>query len=122
MSSSLRQREPLSQVMKGPKDPVGQTMRESSVRNSGENSWVSACARKITSEYGEDGVIAQIMEVIGDGTKWCVEFGAGDGKTGSNIWNLLANEGWSGLLIEASDKLFSRLCQEFKDNCVWRCR
>ncbi|WP_306533879.1 hypothetical protein [Geobacter sp.] len=81
-----------------------------------ENSYLTKYTKRITSEYGEDGVIEKILEIIGEGDKWCVEFGAGDGKSGSNSWNLITNRGWSGVLIEASDNLYNKLCYEYKDN------
>lgn len=69
--------------------------------------------RDITSEHGEDGIIAQIFKIIGVESRWCVELGALNGKHGSNVWQLLRNEGWSGVLIEADKTYFEKLQQEF---------
>lgn len=69
--------------------------------------------RNVTSQRGEDGVIDKIMEIIGTTNRYCVEFGAWDGKHYSNTWNLLKNKGWGGLLIEASPDTFLQLQAEY---------
>src|SRR3989344_107574 len=74
-----------------------------------------ASNRNITSEHGEDGVIEKIFEVIGEGDRWCVELGALNGTHGSNVWQLVKNEGWSGVLIEADRTYFEKLQNEFSD-------
>jgi hypothetical protein len=63
----------------------------------------------ITSQNGEDGVIEEIFYRIGAKNRWCVDVGASDGKFESNTWNLIANEGWSGLLIEPAWERFEQL-------------
>ncbi len=55
----------------------------------------------ITSQWGEDGIITEIFKRISPKEKFCIEFGAWDGKHLSNIWNLWHEQGWSALLIEA---------------------
>lgn len=72
-----------------------------------------AFSRDTTSEHGEDGVIARILELIGEGSKWCVELGALNGVHGSNVWELMKKRGWSGVLIEADPTYFEKLQQEF---------
>jgi hypothetical protein len=69
--------------------------------------------QKVTSQRGEDGVIAKIFEIAGADNQYCVEFGAWDGKLYSNTWNLLKNNGWSGLQIEASPEKFKELEAEY---------
>ncbi|MEW6161217.1 MAG: FkbM family methyltransferase, partial [Verrucomicrobiota bacterium] len=59
-----------------------------------------ASLRTVTSQWGEDGVIEEIFRRIEPANRYCVEFGAWDGKYLSNTWNLWHNEGWSALLIE----------------------
>jgi hypothetical protein len=59
---------------------------------------------KIHSQSGEDGVLRHIYEVIGVTNRYYVEFGAWDGCHLSNTANLRINEGWSGLLMEGSDR------------------
>src|SRR3989338_5241795 len=67
----------------------------------------------ITSEHGEDGVLEKIFGIIGDGGKWCVELGALNGKHGSNVWHLIKDRGWAGVLIEADKTYFEKLQQEY---------
>lgn len=57
--------------------------------------------KKITSQWGEDGVIEEIFRRIGVKDKFCVEIGAWNGKYLSNTWHLWHNEGWHALLIES---------------------
>jgi FkbM family methyltransferase len=72
--------------------------------------------KDVTSQCGEDGIIPQIFEIIGYGSKWCVEFGAWDGKHFSNTYNLIANGDWSGVLIEGSEKKFPDLVETYAGN------
>lgn len=65
-----------------------------------ESTYLDVVRRNVTSQAGEDGLIQRIFSMMGVTNKWCVEFGAWDGKHFSNSWNLLANKGWSGVLIE----------------------
>lgn len=80
--------------------------------------------RNVTSEHGEDGVIERIFSVIGDGSRlpaapgaaqalWCVELGALNGVHGSNVWHLIKEKGWSGVLIEADRTYFEKLEREY---------
>ncbi len=69
----------------------------------------------ITSRQGEDGIIAEIFRRIGTKNKWCVEFGALNGVHDSNVWTLIKNEGWSGVLIEADRTYFETLVENYKD-------
>lgn len=69
--------------------------------------------KDITSEHGEDGVIQRIFEIIGEGSKWCVDLGALNGVHGSNVWQLIKERGWSGVLIEADPTYFERLQKEY---------
>lgn len=59
-------------------------------------------ASNVTSQFGEDGIIQRIFEIIPPSHKYCVEFGAWDGKYFSNCYNLIVNKGWSGAFIEAN--------------------
>jgi len=59
--------------------------------------------------------LEEIFSLI-EGNRWCVEFGAYDGKHLSNTYNLLANKSWSGVPIEASPKRFKKLLETYGGN------
>lgn len=59
-------------------------------------------AGDVYSQFGEDGIIAHIFNVIGKGRGYCVEFGANDGVSCSNTANLWRRNQWSATLIEAN--------------------
>jgi hypothetical protein len=64
----------------------------------------------VESQSGEDGIIAYIFSVLPSADKrYCVEFGAWDGKYLSNCFNLVRNLAWNGLFIEANDKKYEQL-------------
>lgn len=79
------------------------------------NADLSKFGRNITSEHGEDGILERIFDIIGESSKWCVELGALNGKHGSNVWHLIKEREWSGVLIEADRTYFEKLQQEYKD-------
>jgi hypothetical protein len=62
--------------------------------------WLRNRNKSVTSQNGEDGVLEAIFETIGATNKWCCEFGAWDGKTYSDCYNLIHNHGWHGVLLE----------------------
>ncbi len=72
-------------------------------------------ARNVTSQNGEDGIIARIFEILPPANRWCVEFGAHDGRHASNTWDLIRNQGWTGVLIEADRARFELLNETFRD-------
>ena len=61
---------------------------------------------KVYSQNGEDGILLYIFSTIGVNSRTFVDFGAENGRE-CNTANLSLNWGWSGLLIEASTKLFA---------------
>lgn len=63
----------------------------------------------VTSQTGEDGIIEKIFSIIEPKNKFCCEFGAWDGKYLSNTYNLVANQNWRGLFIEANENKFKDL-------------
>ena len=77
---------------------------------------LSQYSGNITSQFGEDGIIDHIIKVIEPSSKYCVKFGAWDGKLYSNCCNLLMNHGWRGLMIEANSEKFSALAETFSGN------
>ncbi len=80
------------------------------------NRWLLDHAADVTSQNGEDGIIAKILEVLGEPRGWCVEFGAWDGRYLSNTYNLIANKGFSAVMIEGSAVRCRDLQATFKDN------
>lgn len=68
-----------------------------------------AYRRDVTSQGGEDGVIERLFTVIPPIHRFCVEFGAWDGKLYSNTWSLLNMRDWSGVLIEGVEQRFRAL-------------
>ena len=55
--------------------------------------------KSLYSQNGEDGVIAKIFQLIAPSSRFCVDFGAYDGVTGSNS-HLLRAQGWESLLMD----------------------
>lgn len=73
-----------------------------------EHAWLDAMAFNDYSQYGEDGVLEAIFNVIRPSNKWCLEVGATDGIFFSNTRRLL-EQGWSAILIEADRIAHARL-------------
>src|ERR1700687_312128 len=67
--------------------------------------------RNAYSQYGEDGIIDWGLSQTEPRHRICVEFGAWDGRTLSNTFNLVANHGWRAVYIEADARKF-RVLQE----------
>jgi hypothetical protein len=62
----------------------------------------------IYSQWGEDGIIQKITQLINLENKLCIEFGAWDGIKYSNVCNLWMND-WKAYLIESDPDKFSIL-------------
>ena len=75
---------------------------------------LSEYAFNVYSQFGEDGIIQKVFDVMGISTKVCVELGAWDGLHFSNSANLWRN-GWKGILIEGDKGRFAALVQNVKD-------
>jgi len=71
--------------------------------------------KNIKSQFGEDGVIAEIFKRIGVSNKFCVEFGAWDGVHLSNVWNLWHNSNWNALLVEGDSQKYKELITSIQD-------
>lgn len=80
------------------------------------STWLLEYRSDVTSSAGEDGIIAKIFEVIGEESRWCVELGALNGTHDSNVWNLIRNKQWSGVLIEADRTYFEKLKAEYAND------
>lgn len=83
--------------------------------------WLAQYKRDVTSQTGEDGILEKIFEILKIKKGWCVEFGAWDGKLYSNTYNLIANHGWSAVLIEGDKKRFAELKQTYASNINVHC-
>jgi hypothetical protein len=81
----------------------------------GEEIDLSKFERTVFSQYGEDGVVEKIFEVIEPTHKYAVEFGASDGIEHNNMRRLVVEEGWGGLQIEGDKKLAQRNAYNYKD-------
>jgi hypothetical protein len=86
------------------------------VKVGNSNQWLNEFSKNINSQFGEDGIIEKILEIIEDNNKWCVEFGAHDGKYCSNVFNLIQNKGYSAVLIEPNTGHFNSLVATHKSN------
>jgi hypothetical protein len=65
--------------------------------------------RNLYSQNGEDGVVAELLKRLGITKGWFCEFGAWDGRYGSNCYALLRRKEWSGVMIEGVPERFSLL-------------
>jgi hypothetical protein len=92
--------------------PIAETTNPAAT--SRNDAWLIQHRRNVHSQCGEDGVLEKIFEVLGEGDKWCVEFGAWDGKHFSNTRQLIAERGWSGVLIEGDEARYQDLAREAK--------
>ncbi len=63
--------------------------------------------RKVFSQSGEDGIIAEIFRRIGTTTRTFVEFAAGDGLENNTVY--LLHSGWKGAWIEAHDAYVNQI-------------
>ncbi len=82
-----------------------------------ENQYLLNYRYNVASQFGEDGIIEKIFSIIPEQNHWCAEFGVWDGKFLSNTYNLIANKGWFGILIEADKKRAKELIENtYKDN------
>lgn len=70
----------------------------------------------LTSQCGEDGLIAKIVDLLRPPNRLCVEFGAWDGKRFSNCYHLIQNVGWSGIMIEADPEKYRDLVATYAGN------
>ena len=73
------------------------------------------------SQKGEDGVLAKILQTLPATDRWCVEFGAWDGRHLSNTCNLIENSGYSAVLIEPNSKRFADLTELHRKNPKMHC-
>ena len=79
---------------------------------------VNEYGKKIYSQFGEDGIINEILNRLKNDNldKYCVEFGARDGVSDSNTYNLIKNHNYKAVLIEGDKKYFKKLCKNFSSD------
>lgn len=63
----------------------------------------------VTSQKGENGLVAFLCDIIGCREQTCVEFGAWDGVHLSNLYPFWHDRGWRALLIEGDKARFAEL-------------
>jgi hypothetical protein len=73
---------------------------------------LTACERKESSQNGEDGVVEEILSLIGAPRRYFVEFGVGPGAEG-NCVRLADVAGWDGLFMEADHDDHARLAAKY---------
>lgn len=69
------------------------------------------------SQNGEDGVLLEILRRAGEGSRYFLEFGAGDGRENSTLF-LADVLGWSGLYIEGDSERAALLRDKFDGTAV----
>lgn len=67
--------------------------------------------RRITSQNGEDGIIAEVFRRIGTTNRYFVEFGVDEGDVCNSAH--LAHTGWSGLMIEGDANNYASLANRY---------
>lgn len=95
---------------------MNESIVENDVKKMKPDTWLLEYAHNETSQHGEDGILAKILETIGHLDKWCVEFGSWDGKTCSNTYSLISRKDYAAVLIEAEPGRFKDLVRNFKAN------
>jgi hypothetical protein len=76
---------------------------------------LAAFAGNVTSQSGEDGILAEIFRRIGTAHRSCVEFGAWNGKHLSNTWSMWHEQGWRAVLIEGEPERHAALASSLAD-------
>jgi len=96
--------------------PNQQVLTTGSDRQVKPSTWLCQHVRNVTSQYGEDGIIEKVLEIISPKDKWCVEFGSWDGRKCSNTFSLIEKKGYSAVLIEADAKRYRDLLKTYRGN------
>ena len=72
--------------------------------------------KNIYSQNGEDGVLQELLKKLNlEKNGWCCEFGAWDGKVGSNTFNLVKNFNFKAIYVESNKKKFKDLKKTEKE-------
>ncbi len=79
------------------------------------STWLLDHKRDFFSQTGEDGIIEKILATLPGHDKWCVEFGAWDGRYLTNTRHLIESAEYSAVLIEADRSRFGELRRTYAD-------
>jgi hypothetical protein len=71
------------------------------------------CERRLRSQNGEDGILAELALRVGAAERYVVEFGASDGFE-SNVTTLIEDYRWGGALIESDPARFAGLRERYR--------
>ncbi len=80
-----------------------------------QSSWLLDHAHNVYTQSGEDGILERILETLPDTDRWCVEFGAWDGKYLCNSRNLILNKDYNAVMIEGSESKAKELVETYKE-------
>lgn len=72
----------------------------------------------VFSQNGEDGVIAELLQRLGldsSRDRWCVEFGAWNGKHLSNTFHLVKSAAWNAIYIEGDRRKYPDLVRTARE-------
>lgn len=69
----------------------------------------------ITSQYGENGIIEKIFDIISPKDKVCVEFGGYDLKEFSNVFPLWSSKGWKSIIIEGDKERTKKIKRDYQN-------
>jgi hypothetical protein len=75
--------------------------------------WLLEYGRDVYSQTGIDGIVEKILELLQPNDRWCVEFGAWDGKYLNNTRHLIEAKGFSSVLVEADRHRFRDLQRNY---------
>jgi len=78
--------------------------------------WFVPHLRNVHSQFGEDGIIEQLLARLGLARRWCVEFGAADGRFFSNSRYFILEKDYSAVLIEGGPDRHAALVRTYADN------
>jgi hypothetical protein len=78
-----------------------------------DSRWLSAFASNVTSQNGEDGIVAKALGLLPHLDHWCVELGAWDGIRFSNTFDLVDLRGYNVVLIEGDAARYHQLISRY---------
>jgi hypothetical protein len=80
---------------------------------------VAEAAKSVScSLFDEETIVRRLLSNVG-GREWCVDIGAGDGRTQSNSYRFFS-EGWQGLALDADPNKFVELARGHSDHATVR--